>query len=231
MLCFALRGRSLESAHNKHQKDNASQSDIIPALQGGLAIYIMFFEFGCVNGTTPQVDSETERSCRGARCFLIRAPASILRWSGHRFVLPWVGRPRRSAAFTLVEVVIAVGLVAFVMTAILGLAMMAVNETKNADLKARLAWITESVTSDCQSQRFSTVLGSMPTTNYWDYSGMPSASPMDAYFRCDVSNVTPSPASPNLTTNNFALLQVSIRWPNTQPTSSNVCLISLFNYQ
>ena len=69
-------------------------------------------------------------------------------------------------AFTLVEVVIAVGLVAFVLTAILGLAAMAANETKNADLKARLAWITESVTSEHQSQRFSAVLGSLPKTNY-----------------------------------------------------------------
>ena len=153
--------RSCEAAQNKHQKDNASQSDIIPALQGGLAIYIMFFEFGCVNGTTPQVDSETERSCRRTRCFLIRAPASILRCSGHRFVLRWLGRSARSTAFTLVEVVIAVGFVAFVLTAILGLAAMAANETKNADLKARLAWITESVTSEYQSQRFSAVLGSV----------------------------------------------------------------------
>jgi hypothetical protein len=53
----------------------------------------------------------------------------------------------------------------------------------------------------------------------------------DAYFRCDVSNVTPSPASTNFTTNNFALLQVSIRWPNPQLASSNVSVISLFNYQ
>jgi uncharacterized protein (TIGR02598 family) len=220
--------RSYETAQLNHQKDNASQSDIIPTLQGGLAIYILFFEFGCVNGTTPQVDSETERSRRATRCFLIRAPASILRWS--RFVSPWAGR-RRSAAFTLVEVVIAIGLVAFVTTAILGLAMMAANETKNADLKARLAWITESVTSECQSQRFSTVLANVPATKYWDYSGMPVANAADAYFLCDVSNVTPPPTSPNLTTNNFALLQLSIRWPNPQLTSSNVCLISLFDYQ
>ena len=39
------------------------------------------------------------------------------------------------------------GLVAFVLTAILGLVAIAANETKNADLKARLAWITEQVTS------------------------------------------------------------------------------------
>ena len=109
--------------------------------------------------------------------------------------------------------------------------MMAANETKNADLKARLAWITESVTSECQSQRFSTVLASVPATKYWDYSGMPVASAADAYFLCDVSNVTPPSTSPNLTTNNFALLQLSIRWPNPQLTSSNVCLISLFDYQ
>ena len=49
----------------------------------------------------------------------------------------------------------------------------------------------------------------------------------DAFFRCDVSNVTPA----NVTTKNLALLQVSIRWPNPQLTSSNVSVISLFNYQ
>ena len=141
------------------------------------------------------------------------------------------GRSVRWDAFTLVEVVIAVGLVAFVLTAILGLAAMAANETKNADLKARLAWITESVTSEHQSQRFSAVLGSLPKTNYWDFSGMPVTNTADAYFRCDVSNVTPSPASTKFTINNFALLQVSIRWPNPQLTSTNVCVISLFNYQ
>ena len=138
-----------------------------------------------------------------------------------------------AAAFTLVEVVIAVGLVAFVMTAILGLAVIAANETKNADLKARLAWITERVTSEYQSQRFSRCLGSsdMPANSYWDYSGMPVTNTTDAYFQCDVTNVTPPPASTNFTTNNFALLQVSIRWPNPQLTSTNVSLISLFNYQ
>ena len=84
------------------------------------------------------------------------------------------------------EVVIAVGLVAFVLTAILGLAAIAANETKNADLKARLAWITESVTSEHQSQRFSAVLGGLPKSNYWDFSGMPVTNIADAYFRCDV---------------------------------------------
>ena len=127
------------------------------------------------------------------------------------------------------EVVISIGLVAFVLTAILGLAAIAANETKNADLKARLAWITERMTSEYQSQRFSVALESVPTSapaiSYWDYSGMPVASPADAYFRCDVSSATPPSASTN-----FALLQVSIRWPSPPLTSTNVSLISLFNY-
>jgi uncharacterized protein (TIGR02598 family) len=184
-----------------------------------------------LNGTTPQIASETERLCPSARRLLIRACDGISSSLGAPFLLPRSGRAPGLAAFTLVEVVIATGLVAFVMTAILGLAMMAANETKNADLKARLTWIIESVTSECQSQRFPTVVAAMPMTNYWDYSGMRVATPADAYFLCEISNVTPPPASPNLTTDNFALLQVSIRWPNPQLTSSNVCLISLFNYQ
>ena len=115
----------------------------------------------------------------------------------------------------LIEVVIAVGLVAFVLTAILGLVAIAANETKNADLKARLAWITEQVTSEYQSQRFSNALASLPTNWTLDYEGMPvpTNSP-NAYFVCDVSNVTPTNATnPSYPTNYIALLQVRTRWP------------------
>ena len=162
---------------------------------------------------------------------MVRVPVIVLRSGGIRFNSPVF----RRAGFTLVEVVIAVGLVAFVLTAILGLLVIAINETKNADLKARLAWITERVTSEYQCQRFSTALGGLPATNYWDYSGIPVTNTADAYFRCDILNVTPPPASTNFTTNNFALLQVSIRWPYSSLTSTNVStnvsVISLFNYQ
>jgi uncharacterized protein (TIGR02598 family) len=140
---------------------------------------------------------------------------------------------RTLAAFTLIEVVIAVGLVAFVLTAILGLVAIAANETKNADLNARLAWITEQVTSEYQSQRFSNTLASLPTNLSWDYDGMsvPINSP-SAYFVCDVSNVTPTnPTNANFPTNYIALLQVRTRWPSPQVTSTNVSVISLFNYQ
>jgi uncharacterized protein (TIGR02598 family) len=144
---------------------------------------------------------------------------------------------RSSAAFTLIEVVIAVGLVAFVLTAILGLVAIAANETKNADLKARLAWITEQMTSEYQSQRFSSVLPIVPTngpsTNgpgvfYWDYSGMRLTNADGAYFICSVWNVTPTNSTYST---NIALLQVNARWPAPQLTSTNVSVISLFNYQ
>jgi uncharacterized protein (TIGR02598 family) len=161
---------------------------------------------------------------------MIRVPTIVLRSAGVQFRRSLMGR----SAFTLVEVVIAVGLVAFVLTAILGLVVVATNETKNADLKARLAWITERVTSEYQSQRFSAVLTNLPATNYWDYSGMPATNTADAYFWSVATNVTPPPAG-NFTTNNFALLQISIFWPyssfSSTNVSSNVSIISLFNYQ
>jgi uncharacterized protein (TIGR02598 family) len=175
-----------------------------------------------VNGTTPKLLPLPSD-------LVARLKRSVVRVRG---VFGW----RRSchadasaakSGFTLVEVVIAIGLVAFVLTSILGLAAIASNETRNADLKARLAWITERVSSEYQSQRFSSVLGNLPATNYWDYSGMPVTNVADAYFVCEVSNVTPGTAS----TNNLALLQLSIRWPNPKLTSTNVCVISLFNYQ
>ena len=133
----------------------------------------------------------------------------------------------------MIEVVIAVGLVAFVLTAILGLVAIAANETKNADLKARLAWITEQVTSEFQSQRFSNALANVPKNFAWDYDGMPVATnSQTAYFVCDVSNVTPTnPTNAAYPTNYIALLQARTRWPNPQLTSTNVSVISLFNYQ
>ena len=191
----------------------------------------MPLEIGCVKRNDPQVDSGTERSCRETRCFLIRAPAGLLKQAARRY-LAGPADALRAGAFTLVEVVIAVGLVAFVLTAILGLVTIAANETKNADLKARLTWITEEMTSEFQSQRFSSALASVPTNGsasfYWDYSGMRLTNSNGAYFVCDVSNVTPT-NTPNYPTNYLALLQVSIRWPSPQLTSTNASVISLFN--
>ena len=179
------------------------------------------------NGATPLVASEPERSCRETEGFQVREPADFWSTAEPRSALA-LGA---SAAFTLVEVVIAVGLVAFVLTAILGLVAIAANETKNADLKARLAWISEQVTSEYQSQRFAAALTNVPSGFAWDYSGIPvpTNSP-SAYFVCDVSNVTPTNDN-SYPTNYIALLQVRTRWPSPQLTSTNVSVISLFNYQ
>ena len=109
----------------------------------------------------------------------------------------------------------------------------AANETKNADLKARLAWITEQVTSEYQSQRFSSALASLrqPTWTL-DYEGMPvTTNSPSVYFVCDVSNVTPTATNPLPDRTTLRLLQVRTRWPNPQLTSTNVSVISLFNYQ
>ena len=130
--------------------------------------------------------------------------------------------------------VIAVGLVAFVLTAILGLVAIAANETKNADLKARLAWITEQVTSEYQSQRFSNAVWQVFPPICLGITGMPVTDEFSGsvYFRwrrfqrdADESDER------ELSDNYIALLQVRTRWPSPQLTSTNVSVISLFNYQ
>ena len=122
--------------------------------KGELASTVGSFEIGCVERSYPP-------SCFRSRAILPRderlpgsGPADFSKRPEGKSVVD----RGTSAAFTLIEVVIAVGLVAFVLTAILGLVAIAANETKNADLKARLTWITEQVTSEYQSQRFSSVL-------------------------------------------------------------------------
>ena len=104
-------------------------------------------------------------------------------------------------------------------------------ETKNADFKVRLIWIIDQVSSEFQSRRYSSAVARLPTNLAWDFSGMPvvTNSP-GGYFRASVSNVTP-PNTSNYPTDCIALLQVQTRWPSRQLTSTNVSVISLFNYQ
>lgn len=135
-----------------------------------------------------------------------------------RIGVPW--------GFTLIEVVLAFGLVAFVLTAILGLASLATSGTKTADLNARLAAITERVVAEYQGRPFSSALTGLPTNSFFDFSGAPSTNASEIYFRCDIRQITNAGASTN-----YAVLDLMIRWPTPHLTSTNETLFSVFNYQ
>lgn len=130
-------------------------------------------------------------------------------------------------AFSLIEVMLAVGLMAFVLTAILGLVALAVRGTKNADMDARLAVLTSRISSGYQSRGYSAALAAVSTngTTYYDFYGAPTNAAA-AYFRCDAVNATPAGNSTN-----YALLRLAISWPAANPGSTNIHVSSVFNAQ
>jgi len=134
-------------------------------------------------------------------------------------------RPNALRGFTLIEVAIAVGIVAFVFIALLGLTSLAVQGAGTADFNAKLSLLMGRLAASCQAQPFSTVAASLPATQYYDINGTPEAA-SNAYFTCEVTDVTPASTSPNL-----KLLRVRISWPGSRLTSNNESIISICNFQ
>lgn len=119
---------------------------------------------------------------------------------------------------------LAVGIIAFVLSAILGLVSVAVQGTKEANLNVRLGLIEGRVASTYRSQSRGDALTNLLTT-YYTYDGVPT-NETGGYFRCDITN-----ASPAGFTTNMAMLKAVVRWPNPQLTSTNAFVLSVGNYQ
>lgn len=140
-------------------------------------------------------------------------------WLGH-------GRSRREG-FSLIEVMLAVGLIAFVLSAILGLVTLGVQGTKRADLDARLMVMTSRLSASYQGRAYTNALAELATnaTTYYDLYGAPTNA-AGAYFQCDAQNVTPSGNSTN-----YTVLRFQIRWPVPQLVSSNIYVTTIGNFQ
>lgn len=140
-------------------------------------------------------------------------------------------------AFSLVEVVLGVGIVGFVAVAILGLAAVASNSTREADLNSRTAFVMQHVMADLQSRRFDfSDLTAKPIAvqyggpTWFDAAGSPLPNANGKFFTCDVTDVTPTvatPGAPLANSINFRLLRLQI----TTPVSQNATVISVSNSQ
>lgn len=138
-----------------------------------------------------------------------------------------VRRPGRLGSFTLVEVVIAIGVIAFVLVSILGLMTYASQLVQQADTYTRLSSVTGQVLAQFESQPY-TVSTNCATTNavyYFTHEGLPTNS-ASAYYQCNVANANVAP----WTLTNVMQIQMSIRWPKPQFTSTNVIITSTLNY-
>lgn len=148
---------------------------------------------------------------------------ALRRYSLSLSIIPRSGSNRR--AFSLVEVVLAVGITSFILIAVFGMTAVAVKGTREADINARLAEITRLETSLCQMEHFASYKAALPATNYYNIWSTP-IDPAYGYFRCDLSNVTPAGTSSNL-----VLVQLMIRWPVPQLAYTNTSIISLANHE
>lgn len=139
----------------------------------------------------------------------------------------------RSLAFSLVEIVLALGIAGFVAVAILGLAAIATNGTREADLNSRFAQITQRKTSELKSLRLDfsqPILNQIVTPEYFDATGTPLSTPLGKVFTCTLENVTPvtdTIGAPPGGIPNFKLLRLTVASGGTESSS----LISLCNFQ
>jgi len=142
--------------------------------------------------------------------------------------------PRRLASFTLVEVVIAVAVTAFVVISILGLMVYASNVVQQSDKYARLASVASQVQAALDSQNYNGIRKTGLTTNltyYFTSEALPTNSAA-AFYQCDVTNSAPTSSSLNdLFGNSFIEpVQIKIRWPKPIFSNTNVIVSSIVNY-
>ena len=136
-------------------------------------------------------------------------------------------RKSRPSSFTLVEVVVAIAVIAFVLISILGLMTYTSQLVQQADTYSRLAVVSDQVLAKFGSQPFS-VSTNCARTNaayYFTYEGLPTNSTA-AFYQCNVTNAN----TPAWTLTNVMQIQISIRWPKPQFSNTNVIISSTLNY-
>ena len=128
-------------------------------------------------------------------------------------------------AFTLVEVVIAIGVVALAGLSLLGLVEVAMQSSHDTDVQAAQATIVSTVTGKLSSQNFTNVVASLPFTTYFTGQGM-ETNASAAIYRCDVIDVSPANSAASL----MRQVQLQIRWPVPAYAQTNIVGASFVKY-
>ena len=161
-----------------------------------------------------------------------RDGSSVWGPKAHRQKISGVSRSGKSGleSFTLVEVVIAIGVTTFVLISILGLMTYASQMVKQSDKYSRLSTVAGQVVATLERQPF-TLSAAQANTNvafYYDFEGLPTNSAA-AFYQCNVTNA--SPASFALT--NVEPIQITICWPKTSASAfanTNIIVSAILNY-
>ncbi len=125
--------------------------------------------------------------------------------------------PRQNAGFSLVEIVIALGLVAVALVAILSLLPVAMNASRDSIGDTRASLIVQDVGSRVRGLLTNAALALPLTTNYfYNSEGLPETDAAGQQFLATLTlQALPAPAytSLNVSTNELLAASVSLRWP------------------
>ena len=133
-------------------------------------------------------------------------------------------RDRR--AFSLVEVVVAIGVFAFVAISLLGLLALSASSSRRADTQATSATIVSTIMGKLSSQSFATNVANLPFTNYFTVNGS-ETNTTGGIFRCSVTDVSPLDPS----TNYMRQIRLIICWPPPAYTQTNIVIGSFQKYE
>jgi Tfp pilus assembly protein PilV len=141
-----------------------------------------------------------------------------------------VGQARKGSglgSFTLVEVVIAIAVVAFVLVSLLGLMTYTSQLVQQADTYSRLSNVSSQVLAQLDSQPYSLSFAKANTnaTTYFTYEGLPTNSAA-GYYQCVMSKANPA----GWTLSSVLQVQLTITWPKPEFTNTNVIISSTLQY-
>lgn len=123
---------------------------------------------------------------------------------------------RARAAFSLVEVTMALGILTFALVAIVGLLNVGLNAAKSAQIDTMQSTISRSLVASIRTNSPANYTGG---TNWYMYDGSPSPDAGGAYFQCVVStNSPPSSISPT----NMVSLRVEFQYPVTASPTNQI---------
>lgn len=122
-----------------------------------------------------------------------------------------------SPAFSLTEVVIALGIVTFTLVAILGLMGVGINASRQSSDDTVLAAMTSYVLGELRGS------GAMSNSFFFDQGGAPLGNGTNAIYRCEAA-----PSAPEISglSTNFRKVRLVFTWPASAPASASTNVIN-----
>lgn len=118
--------------------------------------------------------------------------------------------------FSLVEVVIAIGLISFVIVSLLGLGSVALNKTGDSRRDTLLANMFQGAIAEVKSGAWDT---GATNSIYFDSEGGRVDQPA-AFYRCQASVAVVPPSDVGLSTNDLRSMLLTLSWPATAPAQT-----------